>query len=82
MLDSLVRVSRRVGWKADKLASDPEHETPASPTSRERAVVRHGCPVPDSRTRPEGEVAPVEADAVVPRLRDGWPPRSVTVRPV
>ena len=71
MLDSLVRVSRRVGWKADKLASDPEHTTPASPARHERAVVRHGYPVPDSRTPPEEEVA-TKANAVVPRLRNGW----------
>ena len=38
MLDSLVRVSRRVGWKADKLAPDPEREAQASPTGlRERS---------------------------------------------
>ena len=74
MLDSLVRVSRRVGWKADKLASDPEHTTPASPAVTKRAVVRHGCPVPDSRTPQEDEVA-TKANAVVPRLRNGRPHR-------
>ena len=30
MLDSLVRVSRRVGWNADRMAADREH----SPTGR------------------------------------------------
>ena len=29
MLDSLVRVSRRVGWMADQLATDPEHHSEA-----------------------------------------------------
>ena len=52
MLDSLVRVSRRVGWKADKLTTDPERKTPTCPTSRRGAVGRHGCPVSASRDSP------------------------------
>ena len=31
MLDSLVRVSRRVGWEADKIASDPKRPRLAQP---------------------------------------------------
>lgn len=68
MLDSLVRVSRRVGWKADQFATDPKRETPASPGRRGGAVGGHGCPVPTSRTPPDGRVAS-KADAVVPRSR-------------
>ena len=79
MLDSLVRVSRRVGWKADKFATDPERKAPAGPTSRGRAVGGHGCPVPTSRTPPEGRAA-TKADAVVPRSQSGWPHGAITAR--
>ena len=56
MLDSLVRVSRRVGWRADRFATDP---VPAGPTHSPsgEAVGRHGCPVSASRTSQEGEAA-------------------------
>ena len=79
MLDSLVRVSRRVGWKADKFATDPQRKAPAGPTSRGRAVGGHGCPVPTSRTPPEGRAA-TKADAVVPRSQSGWPHGAITAR--
>ena len=79
MLDSLVRVSRRVGWKADKFATDPKRKAPAGPTSRGRAVGGHGCPVPTSRTPPEGRAA-TKANAVVPRSQSGWPHGAITAR--
>ena len=40
MLDSLVRVSRRVGWGADRLATDPELDG-ATPGPRPPAVPEH-----------------------------------------
>ena len=79
MLDSLVRVSRRVGWKADKFTTDPERKTPACPTSRRGAVGGHGCPVPASRTPPESREA-AKANAVVPRSQSGWPHGAITAR--
>ena len=53
MLDSLVRVSRRVGWRADRFATDPVPAGPPHGPSKE-AVGRHGCPVSASRTSREG----------------------------
>ena len=49
MLDSLVRVSRRVGWEADHTAADPEsHEDESRPSRiRSREAMRA---VPPSRT--------------------------------
>ena len=40
MLDSLVRVSRRVGWGADRLARDPE-QVRESRTTAQQAVSEH-----------------------------------------
>jgi hypothetical protein len=40
MLDSLVRVSRRVGWNADRMAADREH-SPADRTLTPPAVTAH-----------------------------------------
>ena len=79
MLDSLVRVSRRVGWNADRLATDPETR-PAVPIRHGGAVGRHGCPVPASRTPPRGQAA--TRRAAVPRSRQRLTStgRSTTVR--
>ena len=55
MLDSLVRVSRRVGWRADRFATDPVPAGPPRPSKE--AVARHGCPVSSSRTPQESEAA-------------------------
>ena len=45
MLDSLVRVSRRVGWKADRFATDPKSpgHTPTNPTSGRQARLPSPC---------------------------------------
>ena len=66
MLDSLVRVSRRVGWRADRFATDPVPAGPTHGPSRE-AVGRHGCPVSASRTSQEGEAAHAGGGSSVPR---------------
>ena len=42
MLDSLVRVSRRVGWGADRFAADPGHRDAGGPVLA-RLVVREHC---------------------------------------
>ena len=55
MLDSLVRVSRRVGWNADRHATDPVLAGERGPS--QAAVVGHGCPVPNSRTARESHAA-------------------------
>jgi len=46
MLDSLVRVSRRVGWGADRLAADPEIDrtTPGPVTARGQGALRTVLP--------------------------------------
>ena len=41
MLDSLVRVSRRVGWGADRTATDPQKAEGVIPTPHQPAVGRH-----------------------------------------
>ena len=54
MLDSLVRVSRRVGWNADRLATDPEAR-PASPVqSRESVRQTRGSPCLRQSNSPGG----------------------------
>lgn len=64
-LDSLVRVSRRVGWRADRFATDPVPAGPPRPS--QRAVGRHGCPVSASRTPQESEAAYTGGGSSVPR---------------
>ena len=63
MLDSLVRVSRRVGWRADRFATDPVSPGPLRPSKR--AVSRHGCPVSASRTPRESGVAATDGGSSV-----------------
>ena len=72
MLDSLVRVSRRVGWKADRFATDPDKVArPAVPrTDREGAVGRHGLPLSPPVELPRRAGQP-RKHAVVPRLPSG-----------
>ena len=53
MLDSLVRVSRRVGWWADRLATDPMLARPRRSGAEERSTGTVD-PVPVSRTPPRG----------------------------
>ena len=54
MLDSLVRVSRRVGWNADRLATDPDAR-PASPIQSQRSGRRaRGLPGPRQSNSPGG----------------------------
>ena len=65
MLDSLVRVSRRVGWRADRFATDPVPAGPPRPSKE--AVGRHGCPVSASRTSQESEAAYAGGGSSVPR---------------
>ena len=65
MLDSLVRVSRRVGWRADQFARDPVLAGPPHPSKK--AVSRHGCPVPASRTPQEGKAAYTSGGSSVPK---------------
>jgi hypothetical protein len=65
MLDSLVRVSRRVGWRADRCATDPVPAGPPGPSKE--AVGRHGCPVPASRTPRESQAAYAGGGSSVPR---------------
>ena len=69
MLDSLVRVSRRVGWATDRFATDPRTdgrgETPVrSRSSRRalRAVLASRTSTPDESAR-----APAGLDSSVPR---------------
>ena len=53
MLDSLVRVSRRVGWGADRIAADPTHMTRDDPRldrSRSESTV-NSPPQSDGRKR-------------------------------
>ena len=72
MLDSLVRVSRRVGWRADRCATDPVPAGPPSPSKE--AVGRHGCPVPASRTPQESQAAYAGGGSSVPkRIGTGEP---------
>lgn len=73
MLDSLVRVSRRVGWRADRCATDPVPTGPPRPSKE--AVGRHGgCPVPASRTSRESEAAYAGGGSSVPkRIGSGKP---------
>ena len=57
MLDSLVRVSRRVGWRADRFATDPK--CPVHP-SRSSSALREHCKQStqfDRTTRAEGRRA-------------------------
>ena len=65
MLDSLVRVSRRVGWRADRFATDPVPAGPPRPSKK--AVGRHGCPVSASRTSQEGKAASADGGSSVPK---------------
>ena len=75
MLDSLVRVSRRVGWRADRCATDPVPAGPPRPSKE--AVGRHGCPVSASRTSQESEAAYADGGSSVPkRIGTGEPIRS------
>ena len=70
MLDSLVRVSRRVGWRADRFATDPLLTGPPRPSKE--AVARHGCPVSSSRTSQESEAAYASGGSSAPkRIRTG-----------
>ena len=65
MLDSLVRVSRRVGWETDRFATDPEDDGGERGTST-TAVSKH-CE----------QSLQVERQPRSPRLRHGgWIPRS------
>ena len=64
MLDSLVRVSRRVGWRADRNATNPQPAGPPDPSKD--AVGRHGCPVSASRTSREGQAAFTDGSSSVP----------------
>ena len=64
MLDSLVRVSRRVGWRTDRFATDPVLAGPPHPS--QEAVKGHGCPVSPSRTSREGEAAYASGGSSVP----------------
>ena len=65
MLDSLVRVSRRVGWRADRCATDPVLAGPPRPSKE--AVDRHGCPVSVSRTSQESEAAYASGGSSAPK---------------
>ena len=65
MLDSLVRVSRRVGWRADRFATDPVPTGPPCPS--QEAVARHGCPVSSSRTSRESKAAYADGGSSAPR---------------
>ena len=65
MLDSLVRVSRRVGWRADQNATNPQTTGPPDPSKD--AVSRHGCPVSASRTSREGQAAYADGVSSVSR---------------
>ena len=77
MLDSLVRVSRRVGWRADRFATDPVQAGPPSPSKE--AVVGHGCPVSNSRTSQESQAAYTCGGSSAPkRIRTG---EAITVSP-
>ena len=75
MLDSLVRVSRRVGWKADRFATDP------MPPRRSPSVQESGrqtrLPSPCQSNSP-GKQSSLKA-TVVPRPQNGPPRRAVTV---
>ena len=61
MLDSLVRVSRRVGWAANRFATDPRRgtERPGPPRQALRTHCRTVCPVRDSLRGP-GSPSPPE----------------------
>ena len=76
MLDSLVRVSRRVGWRADRFATNPL--TAGPPDLSREAVAGHGCPVSNSRTSQESPAAYTDGDSSVPQ-RIGTA-QSITVR--
>ena len=58
MLDSLVRVSRRVGWRADRFATDPVPARWGARVRPREAVGRHGCPVSASRKTSQGGPGP------------------------
>ncbi len=78
MLDSLVRVSRRVGWGADRIATDPTHWLGTNPVldrPRSESTARQSSPVeraeearrPQPRRaipRPDGR--PTERGAITP----------------
>lgn len=84
MLDSLVRVSRRVGWGADRLATDPELDA-ATPGPRPPAVPEH-CEQSSgverterARARRRGGISSVRKPAIPPtgcntRRRSAEPP--------
>ena len=67
MLDSLVRVSRRVGWSTDRFATDPKAVPVTQPESR-HAVGQH-CRSSQGRSIASGEPGTVEA-AADPRSTD------------
>jgi hypothetical protein len=80
MLDSLVRVSRRVGQVTDRFATDPEPtpdvpvaERPRSAGTDDSPRRSNGRPEPSNRRRPRSGL---------PRSADGpTPPRSITPNP-
>ena len=66
MLDSLVRVSRRVGWRADRFATDPVPARPGPPAVQETRSADTVGPVSASRTSQEGEAAYAGGGSSVP----------------
>ena len=75
MLDSLVRVSRRVGWNADRFATDPV--PPRRAPSVQESGRRTRLPSPHQSNSP-GRRSSLKA-TVVPRPQDGPPRRAITV---
>ena len=74
MLDSLVRVSRRVGWNADRFATDPV------PPRRSRIVRESGrqTRLPSLCQSNSPRKSSSHKAAVVPRPQNGPPRRAVT----
>lgn len=77
MLDSLVRVSRRVGWGADRIAADPTHwhGEARSQTVRGRRALQSSPPQSNGRKEPGSRTAagiprptsrPMERRAITP----------------
>ena len=62
MLDSLVRVSRRVGWETDRFATDPMSETRERPNPRDAGGRRALRAVLNSRTHAPSQASPAKAD--------------------
>ena len=61
MLDSLVRVSRRVGWETDRFATDPERMTGERPGPRDAGGRRALRAVLNSRTHAQSRASPAAA---------------------